>query len=207
MSLLGALNRSANRPGPIVVDTPFGRLDPKHRLNILMYIPNMGEQIVFLVHEGEINKETGLEPIATHVGATYQITRINLIPFSYREVLMFEEPTTIGLSAKGHAILVRLREDEFFAEMLDAYRFAIALGIAHGSTVDAKGSRQTIFNVGTLDPDQSIKNALKALHPILAVRITLWRRNTLSGVSLRWEPNWMLENCHSFHFSQRQKSC
>jgi hypothetical protein len=34
-----------------------------------------------------------------------------------------------------------------------------------GSTVDAKGSRQTIFNVGTLDPDQSIKNALKALHP------------------------------------------
>ena len=77
MSLLGALNRSANRPGPIVVDTPFGRLDPKHRLNILMYIPNMGEQIVFLVHEGEINKETGLEPIATHVGATYQITRIN----------------------------------------------------------------------------------------------------------------------------------
>jgi DNA sulfur modification protein DndD len=77
MSLLGALNRSANRPGPIVVDTPFGRLDPKHRLNILSYIPNMGEQIVFLVHEGEINKETGLEPIANHVGATYQITRIN----------------------------------------------------------------------------------------------------------------------------------
>jgi DNA sulfur modification protein DndD len=77
MSLLGALNRSANRPGPVVVDTPFGRLDPKHRLNILTYIPNMGEQIVFLVHEGEINKETGLEPIANHVGATYQITRIN----------------------------------------------------------------------------------------------------------------------------------
>jgi hypothetical protein len=78
---------------------------------------------------------------------------------------MFEEPTTVGLSAKGHAILVRLREDDFFAEMQDAYRFAIALGIAHESTLDAKGSRQTIFNVGTLDPDQSIKNALKALHP------------------------------------------
>src|ERR1700723_530362 len=78
---------------------------------------------------------------------------------------MFEEPTTVGLSANGHTILGRLREDGYFAEMQDAYRFAIALGIAHGQTLEAKGSRTTIFNVGTLDSDQSIKNALKALHP------------------------------------------
>jgi hypothetical protein len=78
---------------------------------------------------------------------------------------MFEEPITVGLSANAHAILGRLREDGYFAEMQDAYRFAIALGIAHGQTLEAKGSRTTIFNVGTLDSDQSIKNALKALHP------------------------------------------
>jgi hypothetical protein len=78
---------------------------------------------------------------------------------------MFEEPTTVGLSSTAHGILGQLREDGYFAEMQDAYRFAIALGIAHGQTREAKGSRTTIFNVGTLDSDQSIKNALKALHP------------------------------------------
>ena len=76
MSLLSALNRTVNRPGPVVVDTPFGRLDPKHRLNILKYVPNMGEQIIFLVHEGEINRVTGLDVIAQHVGLTYEIQRV-----------------------------------------------------------------------------------------------------------------------------------
>jgi DNA sulfur modification protein DndD len=76
MSLLGALNRSANRPGPIVVDTPFGRLDPKHRLNIMKYIPHMGDQVIFLVHEGEINRERDMEPIKSFVGAAYEIKRI-----------------------------------------------------------------------------------------------------------------------------------
>jgi len=76
MSLLGALNRSANRPGPIVVDTPFGRLDPKHRLNILKYIPNMGDQVIFLVHEGEIHRERDLEPIKNFIGSAFEIKRI-----------------------------------------------------------------------------------------------------------------------------------
>lgn len=76
MSLLGALNRSANRPGPIVVDTPFGRLDPRHRLNILKYIPHMGDQIIFLVHEGEIDRQRDLEPIKNFIGSAFEIKRI-----------------------------------------------------------------------------------------------------------------------------------
>lgn len=77
MSLLSALNRTVNRPGPVIVDTPFGRLDPKHRANILKFVPNMGEQIVFLVHEGEISRGSGLDDIAAHVGITYDIQRIS----------------------------------------------------------------------------------------------------------------------------------
>lgn len=76
MSLLSALNRTANRPGPIVIDTPFGRLDMKHRRNILEFVPNMAEQVVFLVHEGEIERTSGLAPIAQHIGATYEIRRV-----------------------------------------------------------------------------------------------------------------------------------
>ena len=88
MSLLSALNRTVNRPGPVVVDTPFGRLDPKHRQNILRFVPNMGEQIVFLVHEGEINRVTGLESIAPFIGRTYEIQRVSS---SHSEIVRVEE--------------------------------------------------------------------------------------------------------------------
>jgi DNA sulfur modification protein DndD len=88
MSLLSALNRTVNRPGPVVVDTPFGRLDPKHRQNILKYVPNMGEQIVFLVHEGEINRVTGLDAITPYIGRTYEIQRISS---SHSEIVRVEE--------------------------------------------------------------------------------------------------------------------
>lgn len=76
MSLLSALNRTANRPGPVVIDTPFGRLDPRHRINIMKFVPQMAEQVVFLVHEGEVNRADGLTPILSHVGAVYEIRRV-----------------------------------------------------------------------------------------------------------------------------------
>ena len=69
-----------------------------------------------------------------------------------------EEPTTVGLSAQGHDGLKRLKEHEYFNEMADAYRFAIALGIAHDLRSPGAGPRTTIFNVGTLDPDRAIFN-------------------------------------------------
>lgn len=77
MSLLGALNRVVNRPGPLVIDTPFGRLDPKHRKNILTLIPKMAQQIVFLVHEGEISKDSGLDPIAESIAGVWEIERVS----------------------------------------------------------------------------------------------------------------------------------
>jgi DNA sulfur modification protein DndD len=77
MSLLSALNKTAKRPGPVVIDTPFARLDPHHRLNIMKFVPRIAEQVVFLVHEGEINRENGLQPIAEHIGAVYEIERVS----------------------------------------------------------------------------------------------------------------------------------
>ena len=78
---------------------------------------------------------------------------------------MMEEPTTVGLSSAGHDGLARLKEDGYFAEMQDAYRFAIALGLAHEKQSRGEGGRKTIFNVGTLDPERGLYNAIKALAP------------------------------------------
>lgn len=75
LSLIIGLSRVANRSSPVVIDTPFGRLDLQHRLNVLNFIPQMGEQVVFLVHEGEVSRETSNLPIAERIGAVYEITR------------------------------------------------------------------------------------------------------------------------------------
>ncbi len=75
-----------------------------------------------------------------------------------------DEPTTVGLTHHGHERLKQLKAAGYFADMTDAYRFAIALGLAHGSMSDP-ATRETIFNVGTLDPDRSIHHAISALMP------------------------------------------
>lgn len=72
------------------------------------------------------------------------------------------EPTMIGVSNATHAKLKRLKEDGHFREMADAYRFAIGLALAQG-IMPPEISSQTVFSVATIDPDQSIKNAIRAI--------------------------------------------
>jgi hypothetical protein len=74
-----------------------------------------------------------------------------------------KEPVTVGLSASAHAHLTALESAGFFARMNDAYRFAIALGLSHESFDNSERNRRTIFNVGSLDPDRSIYEAVAAL--------------------------------------------
>jgi len=77
LSLIDGLNRTARNAGAIIMDTPLGRLDPKHRSNILKYIPNMADQVVLLVHEGEIDPQRDIDILADRIGARYEIQRIS----------------------------------------------------------------------------------------------------------------------------------
>lgn len=85
LSLLGALNRLAAKRGPVVMDTPFGRLDPRHRANILRFVPSMADQVVLLVHGGEVDRDRDLKEVMAQVDAEYEIqhptaTRSELVP-------------------------------------------------------------------------------------------------------------------------------
>lgn len=85
------------------------------------------------------------------------------------------EPTNIGLSEKAHALLKRLKDDQHFLEMADAYRFGIALALASGVTPDeAPAPRTTIFGVGTIDPDREIAAAIRLLMPTNGLPIYKW---------------------------------
>ena len=77
LSLIDGLNKTSGTKAPIVMDTPLGRLDPKHRRNILQYLPGMSEQVVLLVHEGEIHAKRDTDVFASRIGARYEIKRVS----------------------------------------------------------------------------------------------------------------------------------
>ena len=74
------------------------------------------------------------------------------------------EPTMIGLSERVHALLTQMKEDGHFNEMADGYRLGIALALAHGAVPgEVPTPRKTVFSVATIDPDQEIAAAIKAI--------------------------------------------
>jgi DNA sulfur modification protein DndD len=54
LSLMGALQNNAPLRGPIVIDSPFGRLDRGHTTNIVRALPSLSKQVVLLVYEDEM---------------------------------------------------------------------------------------------------------------------------------------------------------
>jgi DNA sulfur modification protein DndD len=77
LSLVSALNKNAVRKAPVIMDMPFGRLDRSHRQNILKFAPSMGEQLVLLVHSGEIDREVDVAPIMRNVDREFRVERIS----------------------------------------------------------------------------------------------------------------------------------
>ena len=78
LSLIDGLSRTGRSTGPVVMDTPFGRLDPKHRSNILKYLPKHASQLILLVHDGEIDRKEDLLEISHRIGAEYEILEKSL---------------------------------------------------------------------------------------------------------------------------------
>lgn len=73
------------------------------------------------------------------------------------------EPTTVGITNKSKLILDRLKTDGYFNEMLDAYKFAVAYALACNAISPPLSNTTTIFNVGSLDRDHQLYDAVKSL--------------------------------------------
>lgn len=54
LSLVGALQNNAPLRGPIIIDSPFGRLDATHTDKTVAALPSMAKQVVVLVYEDEL---------------------------------------------------------------------------------------------------------------------------------------------------------
>lgn len=54
-AFIAGLNKFAQKTGPVIIDTPLGRLDEIHRQNLLEYYNQMSEQVIILYTPTEIN--------------------------------------------------------------------------------------------------------------------------------------------------------
>jgi DNA sulfur modification protein DndD len=62
-SLLIALKEATSMKAPFVIDTPLGRISPNYKKLILEEIPNCTDQLILLVHDGELKRGTDLHNV------------------------------------------------------------------------------------------------------------------------------------------------
>ncbi len=75
LSLVAALQRCAPVQGPIIMDMPFARLDPNHKLGTLKALPTVAQQVVVIVHEGEINHGEAQNTLKSALVCERRLTR------------------------------------------------------------------------------------------------------------------------------------
>jgi hypothetical protein len=75
-----------------------------------------------------------------------------------------EYKVTIATSDVGQNVLTQLTELKVFKEEMDAYRFAIGLGLVINKRTSL-GNRRTKFNIGSFDKDGSVASLIIALMP------------------------------------------
>lgn len=86
LALMGALQQNAPLRGPIVMDSPFGRLDDVHTGNVIRTLPEMAEQVVLLVYEAEVGKERMRRILGSSLVQEYELARISSRRTNVREV-------------------------------------------------------------------------------------------------------------------------
>ena len=77
LSLIGALHMNAPMRGPIIMDSPFGRLDPTHKANIARTISSMAEQAMLLAYTGEIDEQVARAEIGNKLIHEYKLERVS----------------------------------------------------------------------------------------------------------------------------------
>ena len=76
LALMGALQKNAPLRGPIVMDSPFGRLDETHTANVVRTLPEMAQQVVLLVYEAEVGRARMRELLGSALIREYELDRI-----------------------------------------------------------------------------------------------------------------------------------
>lgn len=75
LALMGALQQNAPLQGPIVMDSPFGRLDAGHTSNVVRTLPLLAKQTVLLVYESEVGQTRIRDELGSALRREYKMVR------------------------------------------------------------------------------------------------------------------------------------
>lgn len=76
MAFIGALGECSVDEAPMVMDTPFGRLDVGHRRAILEWVATFNRQVILFVQSGEYDPVRDGVTLAGKIGREYTIDRL-----------------------------------------------------------------------------------------------------------------------------------
>lgn len=77
LALMGALQNNAPLQGPIIMDSPFGRLDEGHVRNVVQALPGLTDQVMLLVYKDELEMETARELLKGKLRKEYEMERVS----------------------------------------------------------------------------------------------------------------------------------
>lgn len=75
LSLMGALQNNAPLRGPIIMDSPFGRLDELHTTRVVRALPDMASQVMLLVYEAELKPQLARNELLGKLRGEYKMVR------------------------------------------------------------------------------------------------------------------------------------
>ena|GEM_PF-3596075 len=76
MAFIGALGECSVDEAPMVMDTPFGRLDVGHRRAILEWVSTFDRQVILFVQSGEYDPSRDAHLLGGKIGREYTIERL-----------------------------------------------------------------------------------------------------------------------------------
>lgn len=77
LSLIAALQRCSPMSGPIITDSPFGRLDATHKRHVLQALPEITDQVLLLVHDDELDRQSAINELGTHLVGEHHLRRVS----------------------------------------------------------------------------------------------------------------------------------
>lgn len=75
LALVAALQRCAPVHGPIFMDMPFARLDPSHKTQTLKALTDIADQVILLVHDGEVGSKMATSVLGSSLVCERRLTK------------------------------------------------------------------------------------------------------------------------------------
>lgn len=76
LALIGALHKNAPLRGPVIMDSPFGRLSSLHEKNVSQNLPLLSDQVIVLVHDRELTPAQTRQLLGGKLIKEYKLERV-----------------------------------------------------------------------------------------------------------------------------------